>query len=663
MKPKIIKYIKICLIVLALEVILFNITSFRNFFGNYTIKEFSKENLEVISTENGKSKILIDNINVPVATIKLELSQTQEIYEYRYHYSDETTTEGYMSLPIKKYLPDEARTHYIPTYLSGNVKSLLLEIDEIVIEQNLIEKIVVNEKIPFDFNFARVILLILTIAIIDFFKNSKIMSENYEPKNLDQELVLLVVLFIFILILTFISVNSKSDEDTDMYNKGLVEAFLNKQLYLLEEPSVEFESLENPYDVSVRNNSTVERGRDYVWDSAYYDGKFYVYFGVLPVLVIFLPFYLLTGEYLHCSLACFIISAIIFVLLKEILCKFFKRFFKELPFKLVAFSLIVLYSGSLILYINGCTRFYEVAILSGVCCVLTGILFAFKSMEEPEKKYRYIFLSCLFMALSVACRPTNLFSSILIVPYLWKEFTKEIKQFKEEKKSLIKCVLSIAVPYLMVAIPLMWYNYARFESIFEFGANYQLTINNIKELRSRIFAIPAGLLCNLFSIPKFMPVFPYIQNYNEISTFYGYYFVEDMIGGLFILAPICFLCFFVYKIHKKTENTELKIWIYSLIIIGILIATISVAKGGSIERYLIDYAWMFVLAGILIFTTIYQFLKTEEAKKILMKIFTMIAIYMLIINIFAGIVGEKRYFERFSSEVFYKIRYSINFWE
>ena len=57
----------------------------------------------------------------------------------------------------------------------------------------------------------------------------------------------------------------------------------------------EFLQLENPYDALNRDSDLINRDEDYLWDAAYYNGKFYVYFGILPVLVIFLPFYLITG--------------------------------------------------------------------------------------------------------------------------------------------------------------------------------------------------------------------------------------------------------------------------------------------------------------------------------------------------------------------------------
>ena len=612
MKEKIIKYLKIILILVILEVIFFNITSYRTFFGNFEKEDFFKENFEIIETDYGWVKIKINNINSKVGTIKTQIKDDENSYEYFYEYSDETT-EGHFGLPSKLYIPGEEKTQYIPCFLSGNVKSLILNIENSVIENEQIEKIIINETIPIEINLYRVLILFIIVVMIEFFKKSKIMNSNYDYKNLKQEIILIIIMIIFLSLIFFIISNSKSEENLNFYNQGLVDAILDGNIYLSFEPSEEFLQLENPYDALNRDSDLINRDEDYLWDAAYYNGKFYVYFGILPVLVIFLPFYLITGKYLTCSSACLYLSLVIILLLKEILIKLYKMYFKEVPFKLVVFSLITLYSGSLIIYLNGCIRFYEVAIISGICLVLLGIFFILKSLEKSEKKYKFMTLSTLSMALSVACRPTNIIASVILIPFLWNEFISSCKKKKEIKKEFIKCIMSIVIPYVIVAISLMWYNYCRFGNIFEFGARYQITINNMAALGSRIFTIPVGLLCNLFSIPNFKSVFPYITNHNKLSVFYGYYYIEDMIGGLFILAPICFMCIYIFKIYKKIDRKELKKFICVLLISGVLIASVSAAMGGSVQRYLADYAWMIVLAGILIFNILYQKLETRRS--------------------------------------------------
>ena len=76
--------------------------------------------------------------------------------------------------------------------------------------------------------------------------------------------------------------------------------------------------------------------------------------------------------------------------------------------------LIILCSGTLILYANGMSRFYEIVIIAGLYFVLQGIFFILKS--EEKSRHLNIFLGSLCLALSVACRPTDLLASIIIVP-------------------------------------------------------------------------------------------------------------------------------------------------------------------------------------------------------------------------------------------------------
>ena len=232
-----------------------------------------------------------------------------------------------MGLPSKLAIPKAERTHYIPRFLSGKVNSLILNIEESVFKNNQIEKIIINENIPISFNLYRVLVLFVIVIIIDFFKNSKIMNSIYDYKNLKQELILMGILAIFLTIICFININSESEENLDFYNKGLVDALLDGNMYLSYEPSEEFLKLENPYDAVTRDNNLLNRDEDYLWDAAYYNGKFYVYFGILPVLVIFLPFYLITGKYLTCMTACLYLSIILLIILKEILIKLYKMYF------------------------------------------------------------------------------------------------------------------------------------------------------------------------------------------------------------------------------------------------------------------------------------------------------------------------------------------------
>lgn len=660
MKENYSKFLKILIVALFLEVIVFNITSYRTFFGKFEKKVYEGKEITYYNEESDNVFLELDNINSKTATVKLELKDIEDVLEYKVFFSDDTSKE-YQGLNSKKYIQGYEKSKYMPLYLSGNTRSLLISIDKSLYDDGKIQRIVINEKIPFEFNFIRFAIVFFSLIIVYFMKNSKILKEEYSNKNLDQEFILLGILAMFFILLSWINNYSQNQAEGTVYNKDFVNAIASGSFSLLKDPSDKFLELENPYDALARHE--VERDVDYMWDTALYNGKHYIYFGILPLLISFLPYYLITKKYLQIPVVVFIFSILIFILFKELLLKILNKFYEKIPFKFVMYFLIILCSGSLILYANGMSRVYELVIVAGLYFVLQGIYFILKSTENEKNKYINIFFGSLFLALSVACRPTDLIVSILIVPYLLHLFIENIKNFKNSKLQLIKLIISVAVPYLSVGIALMWYNYARFGSVFEFGAKYQLTITNMTTLGSRIWAVPTGIITNFFSMPNFILDFPFITNHNDLTIFYGYYYIENMIGGLFILAPICFMNFLIIKANKKIENKNLKVLINSLVIVGLIIAILSIMMAGSNQRYIIDYAWMIILPGILIFMGIYNSLKTEEAKRILSKFLAIITIYTFLIGIASGIVSEKSYMQNNSPDEFYKTKYTICFWE
>ena len=127
---------------------------------------------------------------------------------------------------------------------------------------------------------------------------------------------------------------------------------------------------------------------------------------------------------------------------------------------------------------------------------------------------------------------------------------------------------------------------------------------------------------------------------------------------------ICFAIFKVYTIYKKSKNRELVKFIITLIFVGIIICVLSILMAGSMQRYIVDYGWILILAGICVFlellNNIYQ---SNEAKHILNKLFAFITIYIVLVNTCSGIVSEKSFMREKSPEEFFKMKYIIDFWE
>lgn len=645
--------IKILILVLFLEVFVFNYQSYR-VLSSKNKKDFSSNEFSKYEVNDEYIYVEIDNLSDEIKTLNLDLNNTENT-EYQFLYTDDTSS-NFRKMPSKNYVQNLEISKYICTYLSGKSDKIAVKVFD---KNATVERITINEKIPFNFNIGRVIILFLVFSLIYCLKNCDFFNEKWSNKNYLQNISVFLLTMAFVLVTIYVNLYSRNVNEIEYYESDFVDAISNGEISLDINPSEKLTNLDNPYDVTERNENSLKRGEDFIWDASYYNGKYYSYFGILPSIMLLVPFHVITGKYMYINWAILIFSVMTIFSLKRLIINIFERYFENTPFKIMFFSMIILLFGSQILILNGRPKFYELAIISGLFFAITGINFLFIGIKEKDVKYKYIFLSSLFLSLSVACRPTMLLTSLIALPVFIKIFTENVKM----KKNIAKSVATICIPYILIGSLLMFYNYIRFNNILEFGASYQLTVNDMSHLKNRFSTIGIGIICNLFGMPRFTMSFPFIATNQNVPTFYGYYYIEDMIGGVFVLVPICFAIFALRKLWKNSNNKKTCYAILTFTIVGLILCIVSLAMAGSLPRYLADYAWMFIIAGIMSYVELRNSYKTEEGKKILDKILNGLVVYIVLVNLCAGINSEKGYFKRWSPEEFYRLKYLVDFWE
>ena len=489
-----------------------------------------------------------------------------------------------------------------------------------------------NKSVPFEVNYIRILILYGIFILLKSLKTSDFWKETYSEKNLKQNLVLILIVYFGIICLYMVNNGCGFFELKDLYNYNLVNALSNGEVSLNDVPdTTKLEKLKKPYDTVER--MVLQRDVDYVWDAAYYNGKYYVYYGAVPALLLMVPYHLITHDYVSSASITLVFGILLIFAFAFLIKKVFLKYFKNESFKYMAFSLIIMIFGTMLIWNNIAPRFYELVTVAGVFFAVCGLGLIIDAEKDNESiSLKKVFFGCLFLALAVGCRPTQIFSSILILPFLYKYFVVKTKRNKWK----LKFLTIVIIPYFIVALFIMRYNCIRFGSPFEFGEKYQLTINNAKDLKIRLVTLPTGILCNLFGLPTFQATFPFVHsNVNIIDTF-GYYYIEDMLGGVFIVSPIAFFCFGIFKILKNKEDKILKALISLLLVVGLVFVSFVSLKAGSTGRYLLDFTWIFVLCGILIFMVILKNLKTEEGKKIFGSILSVIVCYTVILNILSS---------------------------
>ena len=86
--------------------------------------------------------------------------------------------------------------------------------------------------------------------------------------------------------------NGEQPGHRNQYEK-LAEAFLEGHLDIdYGDMDPKLLALENPYDPAERQKA----GVFYHWDHSFFNGKYYMYFGVVPVVLVFLPFRAVFGQ-------------------------------------------------------------------------------------------------------------------------------------------------------------------------------------------------------------------------------------------------------------------------------------------------------------------------------------------------------------------------------
>ena len=417
--------------------------------------------------------------------------------------------------------------------------------------------------------------------------------------------------------------------------------------------------MKNPYDYRARKKLIDEKGADFAWDRAYYKGKYYTYFGVVPVVTTYLPYYLIRGKHIPNYIVVLLVSIItmfgMFLFIKEIV----KRYFRETKLLVFLLLLIWLVNTSGLLSILCYATIYNIPILYSIMFIFYGLYFWISSIKENNISKTRIFLGSLCMALVAGCRPQLLISSIFALPIFWNCVFK--KRILFSKKSIIETILFI-LPYILVAIPIMYYNYARFGSIFDFGANYNITSNDMTKRGFVLGRVGLGLYSLLFQLPSYRGTFPFLTDTAFATNYMGTTIHEQLFGGVFVTNVLLLISLGIKKV-KSIIPKELYIISIISMISALIIAILDVEVAGILPRYILDFEWLLCLPTLIIIFSIFNSNVFSNTKKIFLEICIILIVLSLIYQ-FLYMFDDQLLHNMIdnSTKFYFKWYYLIQFW-
>ena len=372
----------------------------------------------------------------------------------------------------------------------------------------------------------------------------------------------------------------------------LADSLLRGEVALDLDVSQDLANLSNPYSYEDRQKM-IEDNPDafYYFDTAFYNSKYYCYFGVVPALLFFLPFKEVTG----CDLATtdlVIFLSCLFVLASYM---FIRRFFiknrtinKCLPLVLVAFVL-----SCNIMQLVYFPAFYSVPLVLGLDLTLLGLSLWKCSADSLDLNPIFMFFGSLSMAAVFGCRP-QLGIGSLAAFYIFRDPLKEGRIFSKQNPG--KVVAAVA-PYLLVFIGLGLYNFERFGSFLDFGASYNLTGFDMTKYSQSWFLSISLILSYLFEPIKLSSSFPFVEGYSPLlGDLNSNNFApnEPIPCGYFWLYPVILISI-LYALSKlKQRDRSLLIVMF---VAALVVLVFDCRNAGISWRYFADFGWIFAITA------------------------------------------------------------------
>jgi hypothetical protein len=352
----------------------------------------------------------------------------------------------------------------------------------------------------------------------------------------------------------------------------LVDGFLQGHTSLSVAPAPELLRLPDPYDPA-------QNGRWRLWDASLYQGKYYLYFGPTPVLLL-LPWRVLTGHHLPERLAVAAFAAGGLLGLALLIDGVRRRHFPSVgPAAGGAVLLAALCAAWLPVTLRH-PDVWELPLVCACACLWWALYFLWRCLGAAGGA-GWALATGAALALMLGSRPTSLIAAAVILVLLF-----------DLRRPRAPGPLLAAAVVLVGGLALLAYNHARFGQWLEFGQRYQLW--GADERNVRHFSVsyaPYNAWLYLLSVPSLSPYFPFVMAVPPGDGPPGYLGIDEMHGALLALpvqlfALVALAWAWRHRADPGAAPLRRTIWAASLASAGA--ALILFCFAGATARYITE---------------------------------------------------------------------------
>jgi hypothetical protein len=371
----------------------------------------------------------------------------------------------------------------------------------------------------------------------------------------------------------------------DLYNR-LSDGFLAGQLSFIEKPNPALADLQDPWDPAQN------AGLSTFHDVSYFHGKYYLYFGAAPAVLLLAPWKAVTGTYLGENVAAAVFSWLGVAASMGLVLVLRRRHFPALGGWVAGLCLVGLAFGNFAPILLRRPVYYELAISSAYAFAMAALLFVALAQEEGPRRRLWLALAGLSYGLTLASRPNYLFGAVvLLVPFIpaWRAWRGN---GAHHIPKLRRDLIAVGAPLAAVVALLVVYNALRFGSPLEFGTYYMISgLHPQHQATTSVGYLPTNLWFYFLAPAQLSAYFPFFQVIHMpwFSMPAGYTGEEDAYG--LCNTPFYLMALFVAGAWRDRRLPALASMRYfatgclalfacNLLVLG--------RVGGAANRYMVD---------------------------------------------------------------------------
>ncbi len=390
-----------------------------------------------------------------------------------------------------------------------------------------------------------------------------------------------------------VSIKYGDRENAWHHYEYLVDGLLSGHLYLSRAPAPELLALPDPYEPQANLPYRL-------WDASLYQGKYYLYYGPTPALLLMLPWKVATGHHLPQWAATAVFAIAGLGALALLLTALRKKYFPNATPTHLFFAVVLAGHVSWLPVILRRPAFWELPIVAAAALFWWGLFFLWK-YHDTGRGARWALAAGTALAFALGARPTYvLCASVVVLAFL--------APFPTERwlRTLASRLWPIALPLIIGGLGLLAYNYARFGDAREFGNSYQLWgIDERHVLHFSPHFFGANLRLYLFSLPDISPYFPFLRTVWLGDLPADYIATEEMPGMLFAMPALLFggtACFYALRNRRVETTLTLRILLLTAVTSSLVMGALLFCFAGGCSRYIVELSagWTLVVgAGFL----------------------------------------------------------------